>query len=485
MSIHTRLPFADILQTHNYIGGQWLAQGTGETLAVRHKYSQALMAEVPMATEGQMEQAIKAAQAGFQVLRRWSAGARADHLYALRDRLATEKEWFAQLITAEAGKPIDYARGEIDRCLFTLGEAAAEALRFAGEALNVDFAAGTGHTALTRRFPIGPIAAISPFNFPLNLALHKLAPALAVGNSLVMKPSPYAPLTLLAFTRLIEEVGYPAGAVNVLVCDISVAEKMVRDERIHMLSFTGSPKVGWHLKSIAGRKRVTLELGGNAAVIVDHPVDLDQTAEIVAKGAYLYAGQICISTQRIYVLDEVWEAFIPKLIAAINALATGDPAEARISNGPIIDEQHFSRISKWVEEARKAGAKVLTGGEVISQAQRLYAPTLLTDTRRDMKVVCEEAFGPVAIVERVADFQAAVHAVNDSEYGLQAGVFTNRFDHMKQAHEELEVGGVMINQIPGFRVDTMPYGGVKGSGFGREGIRYAMEDMTEPRLLVY
>lgn len=485
MSIHTRIPYAEILQNQNYVAGQWLANGTGEKLPVRHKYTQELIAEIPMATEAHMEEAILAAQRGFAEMRRWSAGQKAEHLHALRDALAEEKAWFAQLIVAEAGKPIGYARGEIERCLITIGEAAAEAMRFAGEAVNVDFAAGTGHTAMTRRFPIGPIAAISPFNFPLNLALHKLAPALAVGNSLVMKPSPYAPLTLLAFARLVERVGYPAGAVNVLVCDIPVAEKMVRDGRLNMLSFTGSPKIGWHLKSIAGRKKVTLELGGNAAVIVDETADLPQTAETVAKGAYLYAGQICISTQRIYVLDAVWDSFIPMLTRAIEQLQTGDPADENTSNGPIIDEQHLSRISKWVNEARQAGARILTGGEIISREQRLYAPTLLTDTRRDMKVVCEEAFGPVAIVERVADFQAAIDAVNDSDYGLQAGVFTNQFDHMKQAHEDLEVGGVMINNIPGFRVDTMPYGGVKGSGFGREGIRYAMEDMTEPRLLVY
>jgi acyl-CoA reductase-like NAD-dependent aldehyde dehydrogenase len=485
MALQTRIPFADILRHQNYIAGQWLGQGTGETLPVRHKYTQELIAELPMATEAQMEQAMAAAEQGYQVMRKWSAEQRSNLLQTTAQLLEVQREWFAQLIVAEAGKPIEYARGEIQRCLITLRRSAEEALRFAGETVPIDFAAGTGRTALTRRFPIGPIAAIAPFNFPLNLALHKLAPALAVGNSIVMKPSPYAPLTLLAFAKLIEQAGYPAGAVSVLVCDIPVAELMVRDERMKMLSFTGSPKVGWHLKGIAGRKKVTLELGGNAAVIVDETADLAQTAQTVARGAYLYAGQICISTQRIYVLDAVYDDFLPLFVQAIEALHTGDPSEEQTTVGPIIDEQHLSRIAKWVNEARQEGALLLAGGKIIDLERRLYAPTLLTDTRPEMKVVGEEVFGPVAIIERMPDFQAALDATNHSQYGLQAGIFTNQFDHMKQAHEELEVGGVIINSIPGFRVDSMPYGGVKGSGFGREGIRYAMEDMTEPRLLVY
>ena len=475
----------EILQSHNYIGGQWLPEGTGQTVVVKDKYDQQIIGEVPIATETQMKMAIRASIEGFEALRRWSAEERSQHLHRLADLLEEKAEAFARLIVAEAGKPIGYARGEISRCLITLRRSAEEVLRFAGEAVPIDFAAGKGRTALTRRFPIGPIAAISPFNFPLNLALHKIAPALAVGNSVVIKPSPYTPLTLLSFAKLVEEAGYPAGALNVVCCDIPVAEKMVRDERLRMLSFTGSPKVGWHLKTLAGKKKVTLELGGNAAVIVDADVDLAETAKVVAQGAYLYAGQICISTQRIYVLEQVYQEFLRLLVEAIEELKVGDPDDETVTIGPIIDAQHLSRIEKWVEEAKASGAQVLTGGKVVDRDSRLYAPTLLTDTSLNMKVVSEEVFGPVAVIEQVADFDAAIRLTNDSQYGLQAGVFTNSFPHMKQAHEELEVGGVIINGIPGFRVDSMPYGGVKNSGFGREGIRYAMEDMTEPRLLVY
>ncbi|MEO1585880.1 MAG: aldehyde dehydrogenase family protein [Bacteroidota bacterium] len=468
----------------NYINGQWVKSGT-ELLSVRNKYDQSLLSEVPKASISQMETAIASSQKGFQEMKAWSAGKRSEKLYQLKELLHQEAEFFAQLISAEAGKPIQYARGEIARCQTTLEFAAAEALRFSGEAIPIDFAAGEGRTALTRRFPIGPIAAISPFNFPLNLALHKIAPALAVGCSIVLKPSPYAPLTALAFAGLIEQVGYPAGAVNVLMCDIPVAEKLVRDDRMHMLSFTGSPKVGWHLKEICGKKKVTLELGGNAAVVVDHTAKLEEAAHKIAVGAFLYAGQICISTQRIYVERAIFDRFIPLLVAEIEKIQSGNPADEAILNGPVIDKAHFERIASWVDAAQKEGAKVLTGGKAIEADRFVYAPTLLTATRNEMKVVSEEVFGPVAIVEAVADFDAAIAAVNDSQYGLQAGVFTNSVDHMKQAHNELEVGGLMINNIPGFRVDSMPYGGVKSSGFGREGLRYAMEEMTEPRLLVY
>ena len=474
----TKLPDA------NYIDGQWVKSGT-EWLPVRNKYDQSLLSEVPKASMIQMESAIVSSQKGFQEMKKWSAGKRSEKLCQLKGLLHQEADFFAQLISAEAGKPIQYARGEIARCQTTLEFAAAEALRFSGEAIPIDFAAGEGRTALTRRFPIGPIAAISPFNFPLNLALHKIAPALAVGCSIVLKPSPYAPLTALAFAGLIEKVGYPEGAVNVLMCDIPVAEKLVRDDRMHMLSFTGSPKVGWHLKEICGKKKVTLELGGNAAVVVDPTAKLEEAAHKIAVGAFLYAGQICISTQRIYVEQAIFDRFIPLLVAEIEKIQSGNPADEAILNGPVIDKAHFERISSWVEAAQQEGAKVLTGGEAIEADRFVYAPTLLTGTRNEMKVVSEEVFGPVAIVEAVADFDAAIAAVNDSDYGLQAGVFTNSVDHMKQAHNELEVGGLMINNIPGFRVDSMPYGGVKSSGFGREGLRYAMEEMTEPRLLVY
>jgi len=477
--------YENILKSANYINNEWLTDGTGSTLKVVDKFTQETMAEIPLATEAQMEQAIVSAEHSFKSFRKWSAGKKAEYLVKLKDALEAKKEEFAHLIVAEAGKPIGYARAEVARCLVTLETAAREAMTFSGEMVPLDYGAGTGKTAFTKRFPIGPIACISPFNFPLNLALHKIAPALACGCTIVLKPAPQSPLTCLAFAALCEEVGYPAGVINILVCDIPVAEKMVVDPRLKMLSFTGSPQVGWYLKNIAGQKKVALELGGNAAVIVDETSDLKEAATKTANGAFLYAGQICISTQRIYVHEKVYADFKNNLVEAINQLHAGNPEDEKVTVGPIIDKGHFDRINDWVNEAKADGAEILTGGKVAHEDGNVYAPTLLTNTSKGMKVVDEEVFGPVAILEKVASFEEAIERTNDSQFGLQAGVFTNRVDHMKMAHEELEVGGIIINNVPGFRLDSMPYGGVKASGLGREGIRYAMEEMTEPRLMVY
>ena len=432
-----------------------------------------------------MEEAIAAAYASREVLRKMSAGERSAKLEGLAALIAEHGDELAQLIVQEGGKPIGYAKTEIARCITTVRTAAAEALRFGGEVVPMDHGAGTGRTAITKRFPVGVVAAITPFNFPLNLVLHKVAPAMAVGCPVVLKPAPQAPLCALVLGGFMERIGWPKGAFNVLMCGVPVAEKLVRDERVAMLSFTGSDKVGWHLKSICGKKKVALELGGNASVIVDEGTDLVAIAKSVAMGANLYAGQTCISTQRIYALKSVFSRFRDLLVKEFELLGSGDPGDAGVSVGPIIDKGHFERISSWVDEAVKGGAKVLAGGKVIDAAHNVYAATLLTGTKNTMKVNCAEVFGPVAVLEEVADFGEALAAVNDSAYGLQAGVFTNNIAHMKRAHDELEVGGIIINNVPGFRIDPMPYGGVKDSGLGREGLRYAMEEMTEPRLLVY
>ena len=363
--------------------------------------------------------------------------------------------------------------------------AAAEALTFKGEIIPIDFAAGTGKTAFTKPFPIGVVACVTPFNFPLNLVLHKVAPALAVGCSVVIKPAPQTPLSTIALTSLIETLNLPKGVFNVVNCDIPVAEKMVRDSRVAKLSFTGSEKVGWYLKSIVGRKRVTLELGGNAAVIIDESASLETAAKTTAIGAYLYAGQICISTQRIFVHQNVYKIFTDLLINEIENLKVGDPNDQETLVGPVIDNGHLNRVNDWVNEAVANGATVLTGGEIISEAHNIYAPTLLSNTNTTMKVNCAEVFGPIAIIDSFNDFDEAIALTNDSDYGLQVGVYTDSFVNVKKAHEELEVGGIIVNNIPGFRIDNMPYGGVKGSGFGREGIKYAMQEMTEERLIVY
>ncbi|MEZ4754415.1 MAG: aldehyde dehydrogenase family protein [Bdellovibrionota bacterium] len=444
-----------------------------------------MLAKLPLATEQQLEIAINAALSGFKTLSNWSAGKRSSNLHALAALIRRDQDSLAELIVHEAGKPISYAKNEIARCITTVETAASETLRFGGEIVPIDFAAGEGKSAFTKRFPIGPIACITPFNFPLNLVLHKVAPALAVGCTVIIKPAPQAPLSALALASLISELDYPKGAVNVLACDIPTAEKLVTNPSIAMLSFTGSEKVGWHLKNKVGRKKVTLELGGNAAVIIDESAELNKAAKAVAAGAYIYSGQICISTQRIFVVEKVYEQFLTLLLTEIQELKSGDPSDPKVLVGPIIDVTHLNRIETWVKDAISAGAKVLIGGEILSKEHNIFEPTLLTDTTADMKVASEEVFGPVAVIEKVRDFNEAIDRTNDSDFGLQAGVFTNSFEHVKAAHDKLEVGGIMINNIPGFRVDSMPYGGVKGSGYGREGIKYAMEEMTEPRLLVY
>jgi len=308
---------------------------------------------------------------------------------------------------------------------------------------------------------------------------------MAVGCPVVLKPAPQAPLSALALSLMMEAIDWPQGAFSALLCGIPVAEKLATDARIAMLSFTGSDKVGWHLKAICGKKKVALELGGNAAVIIDEGADLAAAAKIVAMGANLYAGQVCISTQRIYVVRRVHAPFRDLLVKEYGALKSGDPSDPSVSVGPLIDKGHFQRICDWVDEAVKGGATRLVGGAVADAARHVYAATLLADARREMRVNCAEVFGPVAVIDAVEDFGEAIARVNDSTYGLQVGVFTNSLAHMKRAHEELEVGGVIVNNVAGFRVDSMPYGGVKDSGLGREGLRYAMEEMSSPRLIVF
>ncbi len=469
----------------NYINGTWLDTPNAEVLEVVDKYSQENLATIALATEADIEEAIKACQRAFVEIKSWSAGKRSDYLLKLQNALSARSDEVIDLIVKEAGKPRSYAESELKRCLATIGHAAAEAKTFVGEMVPIDFDAGEGKTAFTKRFPVGPILCITPFNFPLNLVLHKVAPALALGCPFIVKPAPQSPLSALFLANLLEEVGYPAGLANFVNCSVPLAEKMVRDDRLAMVSFTGSEKVGWHLKSVCGMKKLALELGGNAAVIVDEDCDVKAIVKSIANGAFLYSGQICISTQRIFVLESRFEEFKKLLIEEIRKLHIGDPQDTATIVGPLIDKGHFQRIIDWVNEAKLQGAKVLVGGEVASDKHNIYQPTLLSQTKAGMKIVDEEVFGPVATLEPVSSFDEAIEKVNDSKFGLQAGVFSNNFSNVKKAHERLEVGGVIVNSIPGFRVDSMPYGGIKMSGLGREGIKYAMEEMSEPRLMVF
>ena len=469
-----------VTESRLLVDGEWVA--TAHSAPIRNPYTGEMVGTAAQATAAEMERAIAAAGRCFAETRRWPRHRRATLLLAIADRVRASRDELAQLITAEAGKPIRYAAAEVDRAIATFTLAAEEAKRLAGEMLPLDgAAAGDGYLAVTARVPVGPIVAISPFNFPLNLAAHKIAPAFAVGASVVLKPPPQAPLTALRLGQLIQDAGAPPGLINILPCPVDVAERLVIDERMGMLSFTGSARVGWSLKGKAGKKRVLLELGGNAAAIVHEDADLDWAAERLAVGAFAYAGQICISTQRLYIHEPVYERFLERFTAAATSLPVGDPADAKTVVGPMIDQAAADRVESWVKEAVGHGATTRLAGR---RRDNVLSPVILTDVDPRLPVSCEEVFGPVVVAAPYRDMEAAIAMVNESAYGLQAGVFTAQIDRVFRAFAGLEVGGVIINDYPMFRVDQMPYGGVKDSGLGREGVRYAMEAMTEPRLMV-
>ena len=463
-----------------FINGRWIE--TTERLEVRSPWSGEAVGEVSLAGAAEWEAAIAAAQEAAVLFRSFSSQERRSLLEKLTAGVRAKQEELAQTIRLEGGKPITFARGEMERGVTTLSLAAEEAARIGGEVLPLDLAAATkGRWGLTRRFPLGPVLGITPFNFPFNLAAHKVGPALAAGNPIILKPPSKTPLTALKLAEIYAEAGLPAGGLQVLPSTTALTEKAVADERLKALSFTGSAAVGWRLKSLAGKKRVILELGGNAACIVDADADLPYAAQRSAIGAFAHAGQICIAVQRLLVHREVYEPFKALFLETIHReIVAGDPAREETVVGPFIDLDVAARVRAWVKEALDGGARLLAGN---LGSGRLMPPVVLEDVNRDMKVWNCEIFGPVATLTRFADFAEALALANDSDYGLQAGVFTNNLHHAWQAFETLEVGGVIINDAPIFRLDHMPYGGAKASGLGREGLRYAIEELTEPRLL--
>lgn len=407
---------------------------------------------------------------------------RARILDGMADRVAGEREGLAQMLVEEAGKPITLARLEADRCAQTITEAARCARFMKDEAFPLDgYGPGTGKTAIVRRFPIGVIAAITPFNFPLNLVAHKIAPAIAAGCPVVLKPASQTPSTGAALVRIAHESGLPPGALNLVLLNGADASRMVEDDRFAMVTFTGSAEVGWELKGRLAKKRVTLELGGNAGAIVEPDADLESAAKKLAMGAFAYAGQSCISVQRIYVHESIADQFTEALIAAAQSLPHGDPKNERVVCGPLIDTANTDRVEEWIAEASKMGGRVLYGGQ---RQGNVITPTIVADSPSSARLNCNEVFGPVVNMTTYRDFEAAIARVNDSKYGLQAGVYTNDIRKIWTAFEHLEVGGVIHNDAPTYRVDLMPYGGVKMSGTGREGPHWAIEEMTEPRLLV-
>ena len=435
----------------------------------------------PLGETADMDAAIAANVHARDACHAMPAYQRAECLRKIADGLAARLLEFAELLAREAGKPIGQAKLEIERSVFVFRDAAEEATRIGGEILPLDvLPAGAKRLGLTRRFPLSPIAAITPFNFPVLLAAHKIAPAMACGATLTLKPPPQDPLTTLKLGQLVADSGYPAGGINIVPCELTVAERLVKDERVRMISFTGSARAGWAIRASAGTRRVALELGGNAGVIIEADADLDLAAQRCAFGGYAYAGQSCISVQRILVHERVYQPFLDRFAAKVAALKVGDPMDPATDVGPMIDEANARRAETWITDAAKGGAKVVTGG---TRKGTLVQPTILTGTRADQAVNCEEVFAPVTTVTAYASFDDAVRTVNDSPYGLQAGVFTRDMGTIMKAWDRLDVGGVMGNDIPGWRVDRMPYGGAKASGLGREGVRFAIDEMTELRLL--
>ncbi|MFQ5507702.1 MAG: aldehyde dehydrogenase family protein [Leptospirillia bacterium] len=452
------------------------------TDSVINPYTGDTVALVAQAGPDLVETAISAAVDAFKILSAWPAHQRAGLLSNTAGGIARRRAELAASITAEGGKPITQSLGEVDRAITTFTLAAEEAKRMGGEVIPTDGTpAGEGYVALTRRFAMGPISAISPFNFPLNLVAHKLAPALAVGCPMVLKPPVQTPLTPLMLGDIVAEAGAPPGAFTVLPCSVEAAQPLITDARIKMLSFTGSGAVGWHLKGLAGKKRVALELGGNAAAVVCEGADLEFAARRIAFGAFSYAGQICISVQRIFVQASVYDDFVAALVRETEALTVGDPTDPQTVVGPLIDSAAAERVACWIKEAEAGGASLLTGGK---RDGNIITPTLLADADAGLKVCCDEVFGPVAVVTRFNTFDDAIARVNDSDYGLQTGVFTPNLSDAMTAFEQIETGGLIVGDIPTLRFDHTPYGGVKDSGLGREGVRYAMEEMTEQRLMV-
>ncbi|MEQ8208789.1 MAG: aldehyde dehydrogenase family protein [Lacipirellulaceae bacterium] len=451
-------------------------------LEVTDKYTGEVATKVAVADRDTIDKAIAATVEATRPMRELPPYKRQEILYHCVDQFEKRFDEFADALCVEAGKPIKDSRGEVSRLIDTFRIAAEEAVRIGGEVLNLEISArAKGYRGMDKRVPIGPCSFISPFNFPLNLAAHKIAPAIAAGCPFVLKPASRTPIGALMIGEVMAETDLPEGAFSILPCSRDAADLFTTDERLKLLSFTGSPEVGWELKAKAGKKPVILELGGNAACIVDEDADLEDAAERMIVGAFYQSGQSCIGVQRILIHEKVYDQFRDMLVERTKQLKMGNPKDEDTFIGPVISAGDGERLKNWIDSAVEAGGKVLCGG---GREGAMVEATLLENVPDDQPICTEEAFGPVAVLAKFSDFDAALAEVNDSVFGLQAGVFTRDLYKMLRAWDELEVGGVVIGDVPSWRVDNMPYGGVKDSGLGREGIRYAIEDMTELRLLV-
>jgi acyl-CoA reductase-like NAD-dependent aldehyde dehydrogenase len=456
---------------------------SGECRSIESPYDQAAVCDIYQASVDQVEQAISLASKAFETTRKITSCDRYRILSTTAKLIARDKEVLAQGITKESGKPITAARAEVDRSVYTFEVAAEETRRIGGEIVALDWLPGNDkREAHVIRVPRGPIAGIAPFNFPINLVAHKMAPAVAAGNPILIRPASQTASTAIRLGMLLLEAGWPLDAIAILPCSVSAAQALITDERIKLLTFTGSPEVGWSLKGIAGKKPVTLELGGNAGNIICQDTDIDYTVARVAWGGFVNAGQACISVQRVYVEQVIYEAFKDKLLTRVSQLKVGDPGHEDTDVGPVIDRSSADRIEASIKAAEQAGAKLLSGGQ---RHGLVIEPTVIESSDESLEVAQSEIFGPVIVISPFTDFSEAVQKVNASEYGLQAGLFTRDLGRIREAIDGIEVGGIMINDVSTFRIDHMPYGGVKGSGFGREGLKYAIEEMTEMKLVTY
>ena len=464
-----------------FVAGEWRESDKSEK--VINPYNGETICEIAVAQDKDAEDATAAAVEVFKTMKKMPGYERSEILMNIVKEIENRRKELVEIMAVDAGRPVRIAEVELDRSLHTFTTGAEEAKRIGGEVIPMDVVkAGVGYYAMTKRFPVGPILGITPFNFPLNLLAHKLAPAIAAGCTLVVKAPPQAPLTAHILGEITESAGLPKGAFSVFHCDVSTAEKLVTDERYRMISFTGSSKVGWHIRSIAGTKKVLLELGNNSAAIVHNDTaSLQHAADRCALGGYGAAGQSCVSVQRIYVQEKVLDEFKELFFKSIANLKVGDPLDPDVSVGPVIDETSADRIEAWIKEATEGNATILTGGK---RHGLMIEPTLLIDTTPEMNVNAGEIFGPAVTLTPYSDFKDAVKRANNTKFGLQAGIFTQDISNILYAFENFDMGGVVVNDYPTFRIDHMPYGGSKDSGLGREGIKYAIDEMTEIKLLI-
>ncbi|MFW6129416.1 MAG: aldehyde dehydrogenase family protein [Candidatus Aminicenantaceae bacterium] len=448
---------------------------------IKNPFDQSLIGKIYFANKSQMENAITAASKTFSKTKKLSSYERGAALEYTSQTINKRREELARSITVASGKPIKSSLGEVDRAVNTFKIASEEAKRINGEIIPLDLSPQTqDRWGLVRRFPVGVIGAITPFNFPLNLVAHKIAPAMASGNTVILRPSSQVSITAILLGEIINETSYPAGGINVVPCGYKVAENLISSDKVKMLTFTGSPSIGWELKKKAYKKKITLELGGNAAVVIEPDANLEYALQRTLLGSFAYSGQICISIQRVFLHEDIYDDFMDKFIEKTKNLRMGNPLDEHTDIGPMINMQAAQKTEEWINEALENEARLLCGGK---REGTMFEPTVLINVKPELRISWLEAFSPVAVVYRYKDFTEALKNVNNSIYGLQAGIFTNDLNKAFQAYEMLDVGGVIINDIPTFRIDHMPYGGIKESGFGREGLKYAIEEMTELKLM--